>query len=242
MEKSEISIATMTWARDAQEEHLLRESLSHLAELNIPTFVTDGGSGKGFIEFLQGFSHFKVFEADEPGLWPQVRRSIQAANESAAQFILYTEPDKSEFFRGNLQKLISEAPGGDDLGVVIAGRSAASFSTFPEFQRFTEAAINRCCAEVIGEPGDYTYGPFLLNRGLVPYLNDVVKDLAWGWRPYAFKIARRRGYRIEFLVKDLPCPLQQQEDSKSERIYRMSQLSQSIEGLVLSTTVAVAPA
>ena len=143
-----------------------------------------------------------------------------------------------EFFRDNLHTLIREAPEDDDMGVVIAARSAISFSTFPEFQRFTEATINRCCEEVIGKKGDYSYGPFLFNGGLVPYLFDVVEDIGWGWRPYLFAMASRRGYRTEFLVKDFPCPLEQQEDSQSERLYRMRQLSQSIQGLVLSTTVA----
>jgi hypothetical protein len=238
MNKSELSIATMTWARDFREERRLRDSLAHLAEFRIPTFVTDGGSAKPFIEFLHSFSHFKVFEADEPGLWPQVRRSIRAAAEAAAPFILYTEPDKLEFFRDNLHEFICEAPGDEDTGVVIAARSPGSFSTFPEFQRFTETTINRCCAEVTGRQGDYTYGPFFFNGGLAPYLIDEVENLGWGWRPYAFSTAHRKGYRMEFSVKDFPCPLELQEDSQSERIYRMRQLSQSIQGLVLSTTVA----
>lgn len=242
MNNSDISIVTMTWARDAEEERLLRESLHHLARLNIPTFVTDGGSARQFIDFLHGFSHFKVFESGEPGVWPQAKRSIQAAYESAARFILYTEPDKEEFFRVSLREFISESPSDDEVGVVLASRSAASFSTFPEFQRYTEGAINRCCAEVIGEQVDFTYGPFLFNREVVPYLNYGVDDIGWGWRPYTFGVAHRLGYQIAHLVKNLPCPPGQREDSKSERIYRMRQLSQSIQGLILSTTVTAAHA
>src|SRR4028119_1071770 len=98
MNKNDISIATLTWARDAGEEQLLRDSLSSLATLNIPTYVTDAGSGKQFVEFLRGYPHFNVFEADAPGVWPQVRQSLRAANESSARFILYTEPDKGDFF------------------------------------------------------------------------------------------------------------------------------------------------
>jgi hypothetical protein len=240
MDKGDIAIVTMTWARDAAEERLLRASLPHLAGLTLPTFVTDGGSGSRFTTFLRGFSHFTVLEAHEPGVWPQVRRSLQAANESAARFLLYTEPDKGAFFRGSLHTFISEAPASDDVGVVLASRSAASFSTFPEFQRYTEATINRCCAEVIGAHGDFTYGPFLLNRGLVPYLDSLGDDIGWGWRPYAFGMVHRLGYRVEHWVKDLPCPRGQRTDSKPERLHRMRQLSQSIQGLLLATTVATA--
>ncbi len=239
MDKSDISIVTMTWARDATEEQLLRESLRHLAGLNVPVFITDGGSGREFNDFLHGFPHFKVCEASEPGVWAQVRQSVRAAHDSAAAFILYTEPDKRDFFRSGLRRFISDASCDTKVGVVLVSRSEASFSTFPEFQRHTESAINRCCAEVTGEHVDFTYGPFLLNRKLVPYLNFADVDLGWGWRSYAFASAHRLGYRIEHLLMDLPCPPEQRADDRPERIYRMRQLSQNIQGLILSTTVAI---
>ena len=52
MDKNRVAIATMTWARNEQEESLLRESLSILAQEQITTFVADGGSGQGFLQFL----------------------------------------------------------------------------------------------------------------------------------------------------------------------------------------------
>lgn len=238
MDTKDVSIATMTWARDAREERLLREALHHLAALNVPTFVTDAGSGGQFLNFLRGFPHFTVFEADEPGLWPQTRRSLRGASESGAGFVLYTEPDKRDFFRVALREFINEAPSDRGVGVVLASRSASSFSTFPEFQKFTEAAINRWCAEVTGVQADFSYGPFLLNRELAPDLDSMKADLGWGWRPYAFGTAHRLGYRVEHLVKELPCPPEQREDDRAERIYRMRQLSQSVQGLILSTTGA----
>jgi hypothetical protein len=238
MNQREISIATMTWARDAQEERRLRDSLTQLAELRIPTFLTDAGSGKAFLEFLHGFSHFTVFEAEAPGLWPQIKQSIQAAGATPARFILYTEPDKGDFFRHHLPAFIAEAPGADDTGIVLAARSADSFLSFPEFQRFTETAINRCCAELINEPVDFTYGPFIFTKELVPVLNFATADLGWGWRPYVFGIARRLGYHTQALVKDLPCPLEQRADNDQERRYRMRQMCESIQGLLLSTTAS----
>ena len=239
MDKKDFSIATITWARDAREEELLRESLEQLATLDIPVFITDGGSGARFLNFLERFPQFKVLTAKEKGVWAQARTSMSVAYEANTRYILYTEPDKRDFFRNALSRLLSSAPTDDQVGVVLASRSAAGFATFPAFQQTTETTINHCCSEVIGKAVDYTYGPFLLNRRLVPYLNLVQEDIGWGWRPYTFGLAHRLGYQVTHLEDDFTCPEDQREDNPAERLYRMRQLSQNIQGLVLSTSVAV---
>lgn len=232
MDYGEVAVATMTWARDAAEEGLLRESLPLLAGLGAPVFVTDGGSGEGFTRFLRSLPGFEVCEPLERGPWAQAGRSLRAAGASGRRFILYTESDKAGFFGAGLREFITEAGGGDDVGVVLASRSEGSFETFPEFQRMTEGALNRCCAEVVGRRFDFSYGPFLLNRELVGGLEAAPQDLGWGWRTYAFGLARRLGYRVESVVKDLPCPPGQRVDDARERLYRMRQLSRGVDGLV----------
>lgn len=234
MNHGEVAVATMTWARDAAEERLLRESLPLLARLGLPVFVTDGGSGEEFTRFLRSLPGFELCAPGERGPWAQAGRSLRAAHASGRRFILYTESDKAEFFRAGLRGFVSEAPGDDEVGVVLASRSAESFETFPEFQRMTEGALNRCCAEVVGRRFDFSYGPFLLNRELVPGLEAAPEDSGWGWRTYAFGLASRLGYRLEALVKELPCPVGQRGDDERERLYRMRQLSQGVEGLLKS--------
>ncbi len=145
-----------------------------------------------------------------------------------------------DFFRDRLRDFISEAKAG--TGVVLAARTSESFATFPVFQRHTETAINRCCAEVVGANFDFTYGPFLLDRRLVPHLLGAPNDIGWGWRPYAFGIARRLGLRIKSLEKAAACPADQHEEGHAERLYRVRQLSQSLEGLLLSTTAGLSNA
>jgi hypothetical protein len=233
MDFGEVAVATLTWARDAAEERLLRESLTLLAGFGAPVFVTDGGSGAAFVDFIQALPNFRVFESAAPGVWPQARTSIGAAADTTnARFILYTEPDKRDFFRESLRGFVSEAPSDTDVGVVLASRSAESFNTFPAFQRHTETAINRCCAEVLGVDADYTYGPFLLDRALVPHLARAADDIGWGWRPYAFGTARAHGHRILRVEGNLPCPPEQREDGKAERLYRVKQLGQNVRGLL----------
>src|SRR5919107_5662265 len=98
MEERDVAVATMTWARDALEEGLLRVSLPLLAELNLPVFVTDGGSGRAFVDFLRSLPNFNLCDPPRRGPWQQAGQSIMAAQGSGRAFVLYTEPDKGDFF------------------------------------------------------------------------------------------------------------------------------------------------
>ena len=69
MDERGVAVATMTWARDAAEEGLLRESLPLLAGLGLPVFVTDGGSGAAFVDFLRTLPNFQVCDTPRRGPW-----------------------------------------------------------------------------------------------------------------------------------------------------------------------------
>jgi hypothetical protein len=237
MNRQNISIATISLVRDEQEEQLLRSSLTQLAALDIPVFITDGGSPSGFLDFLRSFPHFIVLQGK--GLWPQAKASIVSAYQSGTAFIMYTEPDKLDFFRQFLPDMLSQAGNDEQTGVLLASRSDTGFATFPSFQRMTETTINNCCEEITGKAFDYTYGPFLLNRQLVPYLNLIQEDIGWGWRPFAFGLAHRLGLRLESFAGNFTCPPDQRQDNSKERIYRMRQLTQNIQGLVMSANVSL---
>jgi hypothetical protein len=233
MNKAQVAIATITWARDAHEADLVVSGLEALAACGVPIFVTDGGSDAEFMDRARRIHGLTFCAKDGRGLWPQVRSSLNAARASGARFILYTEPDKRDFFRDKLDAFIADAGADENTGVILVSRSAQQLATFPPFQQYTESVINRCCAEVTGEPYDYSYGPFLVNSTVVPHLQGAKDDIGWGWRPYTFGIAHRLGMRIEQLLRASECPVDQREDS--ERVYRMHQLAQSVEGMVLST-------
>jgi hypothetical protein len=236
MDKQQFSVATITWARDVREEQLLRESLAALAELQMPVFISDGGSGPDFLAFLRSYPHFTLLPAAAKGVWAQARSSLQAAYAAGMANIFYTEPDKADFFRQALPHFL-DAAGPSLQGILVASRQAGAFASFPAFQQMTETTINRCCAEVLGRPLDYTYGPFLLPHDLVPYLDLVTTDIGWGWRPYLFGIAHRLGLPVHAWEGPFPCPADQQQDNAQERRYRMRQLNQNIQGLLLSATV-----
>ncbi len=238
MNKKDVAISTITWARNDQEEAALRKALERLAALDMPVFITDGGSRESFLEFLGRFPNFRLGDEPKRGVWPQTKTSLGAAYESGTPFILYTEPDKADFFAHALPGLLSKIAVDEQTGVLIFGRSSEGFATFPAFQQMTETTINACCAEVIGPPVDYVYGPFLLTRALVPHLETLNEGIGWGWRPYVFNIAKRLGYRVEALAGDFACPPDQRQDTPAERIYRMRQMVQNIEGLTLSVSAA----
>jgi hypothetical protein len=229
-----VCIATISWARNEEEENTLSESLTGLAGLGIPVYITDGGSSERFRKCLNSFPNFAVQQAK--GLWPQAKNSIRAAQQSGAHFILYTEPDKFEFFSNHLSNLFRQ-PVDDKTGVLLASRSSQGFSTFPSFQQMTETTINNCCKEVIGKDIDYCYGPFLFNVKLIPYLDALDDNCGWGWRPFVFAMAHRLGLRVESFQGDFYCPADQRQDDEGERIYRMKQLTQNINGLVQATIV-----
>ncbi len=232
MDMEDVAIATITLARNDRERDLLLASLRELARADRPVFATDGGSGEAFVHEVRSLQGFTLCEPEGRGLWPQVRASLAAALASGARFILYTEPDKRDFFREGLGEFIAESPDDSGVGVVLASRAERELATFPAFQQYTESVINRCCAEVTGEAFDFSYGPFLLKPSVVQKLVPPKDDIAWGWRTYAFAIAHRLGLRVEHRLKGCACPWEQR--GHAESIYRMQQLAQSVEGLVLA--------
>ncbi len=238
MKLTEIAIATMTLVRDEEEDRLLRESLSILAGYEIPVYITDGGSPASFLDFLKGFPSFTVAGAPAKGLFAQIRNSLTGALPGPRPFILYTEPDKKFFFH-ELPAFLEEVTANEKTGIFLASRSKAGMASYAAFQQMTETCINKCCTEVTGHFLDYTYGPFILNKKLVPWLEQVQEDIGWGWRPFVFGVAHRLGLTLGEHRGDYLCPPEQQEDSAAERLYRMRQLEQSVRGIVLSASVGL---
>jgi hypothetical protein len=238
MEKNKISIATMTWARDEYEEQLLRDSMRCLAQSNIPVMVTDGGSGKEFLNYLRRFKNFNVSKIKKPSVFGQIRVSLARAFEHDGKFILYTESDKLSFFEQRLNDFISQAPDSDQAGVILAARSQKSLESFPASQIYTETVINHLCAEIIGKRMDFCYGPLLINRSLIPHLGLLDEEVGWGWRFFLYGLAKRLGYKIIPVEDEYLCPPEQQTDNQAQLIHRMNQLSQNLKGLISSQTIS----
>ena len=232
------AIATITWARNPAEEVLLLSAIRELTAFGLPLFVTDGGSSGAFTRELRSMPQVQVSQSK--GLWPQAKNSVTEAVRSGAQTIFYTEPDKLAFFRNHLPQLLATKQAGEKTGVVLASRTPQALSTFPPFQQMTETTINNCCAEITGNVTDYCYGPFLFSSRLLSCLDALPENCGWGWRPFLFVMAHRLGMEIDLFQGDFVCPPDQREDDATERIYRMKQLSQNIDGIVLATSQLLA--
>lgn len=233
MNTTGLAIATITWARDEKEEALLGESLTILSQLGIPIFVTDGGSSPTHQDFVRSLPNVSFFQAK--GLWAQAKNSLTEAHRSGAKTILYTEPDKLLFFQHHLPEMLEKIQWNKKTGVVLAARSPKAFASFPAFQQMMETTINHCCAEVTGLATDYLYGPFIFTTDLLPSLDVLPETCGWGWRSFLFAKAHLLGYTLDACEGDYFCPPDQQVDDGTERIYRMKQLVQNIDGIVLAT-------
>jgi hypothetical protein len=230
MKKNEIAIATMTLVKPGDYE-LHREALLALAATKLPAIVTDGGSGDEFVSFLNSFPTFSVLNG-APGAFAQIKSSLAQAYQLDAPCILYTEPDKQLFFQQRLSEFIAAASG--EAGISLPSRTKESWATYPESQRFTELFTNQLCQRLVGKEYDFCYGPLLIQRALIPYLEMLDDDIGWGWRFFLFGLAHRLGYKISGVEMNLPCPLEQQVDSQAELLHRMRQLQQNVRGLNLA--------
>jgi hypothetical protein len=235
MELHSLSIATICWARTPEEEDVLKRSLAALADIGLPVLITDGGSREDFLQFLRSVPNFSIRQ--QKGLWPQAKSSLREAAQLDTPFIFYTEPDKEDLFTRHLKSVLDGIELEADTGIHLLSRSAHAFASFPSFQQMTETAINNCCAAYTDKQVDHTYGPFIINAKLIPYLDALPEQIGWGWRPYAFIRAKQLGFQISYSEGDFRCPQAQQADNAAEQVYRMKQLVQNVEGISVAASI-----
>ena len=231
-----VAVATITLARTEAEGRLLQRSVARLAAHDWPVVATDGGSADSLISALRGIPGVEVRHG--AGLVQQVVTSLQGSIESGAPFILYTEPDKADFFARDLDAFVVRSLDAPARSVCLAARTPASFRTYPEHQQATESAINAKCHARIGVAGDFSYGPFLMPRELAAHLSSMPLHLGWGWRHFAFALAHRLGYGLAMIEGDFVCPIDQRSEDAAERAHRAHQLADNLEGLALGSTIS----
>jgi hypothetical protein len=230
---ADVAIATITRVRGRADERLVAQSLERLDALGVPIIVSDRGSSTTFLSRLRRLPSVQCVDPQGATLVGQVQASISRAHATGRRWILYTEPDKGRFFEQGLIEFIGAAPNRRDVGVILAARSPEGFSTFPEYQRRTEAAANELCGIVLQSQADYFYGPFLLSRELARIVARIPPTLGWGWRPFVFATACNLGYRLASITGHYECPaVQRREAGRRARLHRRRQLLENVQGVI----------
>ncbi len=183
MNLSDVAVATITRVRKRSQERVVRRSIGALAAVGLPVAMSDRGSSRSFVDWAKQFSAVTVAKKAD-SLVGQVQASLAEAHTTLRPFILYTEPDKRDFFVDGLADFVERASIAPSIGIHLAVRSASALATFPPYQRMAETGANELCRRVIGTDTDYFYGPFLVRRELVRLVFRASTDLGWGWRPF----------------------------------------------------------
>lgn len=230
-----LTVSTITWARDRKEEKLLYDSLSALSGKNIHIIAVDGGSNEEFLDSLKKFRNISVIRSSKKGLQNQVVESLNEAQLSS-KYILYAESNKNDFFRNNFDSLLSMSMSIIDkdpnVGIILPSRTEKSFSTYPTFQQRSESFLNVILREFIDKKtGDFAYGPRIIVHDLIPYLDRLPKDVSWGWMTYLLIIAKKIGKSIYIVDLDLPCPENEREDTDTDRLLRLKQLKNHLQAI-----------
>jgi hypothetical protein len=225
-------VATMTLVREPAEERSVFDALASLARAELPVIVADGGSPPGFVQAVRALPQYEVVQPQAQGLVPQVRAALERARELRVPWILYTEPDKRFFFAERLAWFLDAALQHADSALILASRSREAFDTFPTVQRLSESAFNSLFDTLTGFTSDCLYGPFLVRAELVDEAVQLPPSVGWGWRPFLFARALRRGLAVSAVTGDFLCPVDQRDEDDGDRIHRLRQLTENLAGLL----------
>ncbi len=129
-------VSTITLARDDQERQAMESGLSILSAKGFRAIVVvDGGSSEDFLTTITALPRVMLAAPSAPGLFGQVKTSLQIARDLGSHYVFYTEPNKPQFFAEKLDAFLGNvtqlAAGVADFGLALPARSAASLATSP---------------------------------------------------------------------------------------------------------------
>lgn len=229
-----MSCATLTFARSESEEKLIFDSLQILSKKVSCLVVVDGGSEIKFLRKIKKIPNIKLI-INHGTFIEQVKASLKEAVRRS-NVVLYTESDKKYFFSNSLEQFLTRSEPyllDDNFGIILPSRDKQSFLSFPKFQQQTEKFLNSTISHFLKKKLDYTYGPRIISRELVSYLDDVNKDITWGWMTYVLLKAYKNNKTIHGVELYLPDINNQKEDSMN-KIYRISQLEAHLEAFKMA--------
>jgi hypothetical protein len=222
----DIAIATITFDKKGDQE-LLEYGMELLSRFPYPVFVADGGSSERFVRVLEKMGHDVDYVPD--GLTESLKNAVLRASESAG-LVLYTEPDKCEWFNEGLEKTVHAYLDGK-RGFAAVGRTPEQMQSFPLHQRYWEQRMNEIIFGNIGIEGDFVYGPKAFPSLLGNEVGKIHRDIGWG--PLIFLVGRSysMGIPVEVLYTASPCPEEQR--SEDDELYRINQFCDNVLGFYM---------
>ena len=181
-----VAVVTMTRAERDEDARLLTQSLLILKGRGLPVFVSDRGAVELSVEGID-------IAREGDSLVQQVQASMGRAIDAGFETLIYTEPDKQEFFQSGLTRFLERSAAD---AVTVASRDVSSMETFPGSQQVIENSFNVIASDFLGVRTDFLYGPLVLpSRFMRGCLDELTEDLGWGWRPFVLARAHRAGCR-----------------------------------------------
>lgn len=223
----DLAIATMTFAKTKEEAELMESALKILADKGYSAYVADGASPvEGFARNIGLMGHQVV---EVRGLAPQQRDSISRASDKSP-FVLYTEPDKYDWFVNGFERFVDAYSRGKK-GFAAVGRTPEQMKTFPPHQQYWENKMNSIIEYETGIKGDFIYGPKFFPSVLGNHVKDFKKGV--GWQTVMFLPGRAYNLRmpIEIIETASECPINQRREDNAE--YREKQFEQNKLGFYI---------
>jgi hypothetical protein len=227
--KAPIAITTVSWIRTRQEGKVVLATIRYLNKLNVPIICVDGNSSFEDKKAIRQFSNIIFFE-DYGGLTNQLILSHKEAAKRA-DYLFYLHTDKLDLAKNAAQKMIDYYNNLNNKGILVPTRAKKSLNTYPSYQRHQEEFLNFFMSEYIGIKKDYYTGPKIYPSTLVKYLDQLEKDIGWGFEAYFYVIAKRLGLPFDFFPVTMTSP-RDIGDEETIKLYRLKITQWQIEGFL----------
>lgn len=228
--KPKISIATVTWARTAEEKIIVMKTLEKLASFALPVIVVDhANSSFPLIDEANKIKGIRIFKASKRGLDFQVRKSFREAAK-LGDYIFCTESDKLDFVENHAEKFLNEFYK-DPRGTWLPARSRASFLHYPKFQQNMERFIWEAASALLSiKKDDFSYGPRIFPTVLLPHLNKVKGEINCGFQTFLLAINHKLNLPLHIMEFNAEGPRDVQMGEELVA-YRIQQLEDELRGL-----------
>lgn len=228
--KPEISIATFSWARTADEKVIVLRALKKLASFGLPVTVVDQARSRFPLEREAGkIKNIRLFKLNKHGLDSQARKSFQEAAK-LGDYIFYTESDKLDFIENHAERFLKEFYK-NPRGMLLPARSKASFLRYPIFQQEMERFLWKAISALLNiKMNDFSYGPRIFPAFLLPYLSNVNEEINFGFQTFLLAINHRLQLPLRIIKFDAMGPKDVQKGSELIA-YRIRQLEDELRGL-----------